>query len=97
MKRITAKVLEAQIKALNKLTGNPVTPYLKNEDTGQFEPQAHAFMLGQAYGGYELQQMCATGTGCSAPLNTGHIPARELSGLIQAMLTTLHLKLGATA
>ena len=90
-RRITVDQLRAQIRYLNELTGNPVAPYLKNEATGKWEPQAYAFMLGRAYGGFELEQMCGTGTGCSTPLNTGHIPARELHGLLAAMITTIRM------
>ena len=91
MRRITVKHLEAKITYLNELTGNPKTKYIKNKETGQFEPQAYCFILDRAYGGFELQQMCGTGTGVSTPLNTGHIPARELAGLIDAMIVGLTL------
>jgi len=48
------------------------------------------FRLDSAYGGYELQRM--RGTGCSKPLNTGHIPARQLAGLIDAMAVGIRLQ-----
>ena len=89
--RITSKKLEAQVLCLNELTGNPVTPWAVNKETGEWEPQAYAYVLDGAYGGFELQQMCRTGSGCTEPLNTGHIPARELSGLLGVMIKTIEL------
>ena len=89
--RITRKKLESQIRYLNELTGNPVTPWAENEESGEWEPQAYAYVLDGAYGGFELQQMCRTGSGCTEPLNTGHIPARELSGLLGVMIKTIEL------
>ena len=89
--RITVKKLESKIRFLNELTGNPVTPWAVSKETGEWEPQAHAFMLGRAYGGFSLEQMCATGAGCSEPLNTGHIPARELYGMIAAMIAGIRM------
>ena len=91
MERITRKHLEARIKNLNEVTGSPTEAYIKNDETGKWEPQAHSWVLDGAYGGFELQRMCATGTGTHAPLNTGHIPARELAGLIKALLIGFEL------
>ena len=62
-----------------------------NKETGEWEPQAYAYVLDGAYGGFELQQMCRTGSGCTEPLNTGHIPARELSGLLGVMIKTIEV------
>ena len=93
-RRITVKQLEEQIKLLNKLTGNFDTPYIKNEETGEYVPQAHVFVLGRAYGGFSLEQMAAKGTGCCEPLNTGHIPARELHGRLAGMIKGMQIMQG---
>ena len=89
--RITVKQLESKVKLLNKLTGNFDTPYIKSEGTGKFVPQAHVFVLGRAYGGFSLEQMAAKGSGCSEPLNTGHIPARELHGMLASMIAGIEM------
>ena len=85
MQRITIKFLNAQCARLNRLTGSPMESYAKGEDD-RFVGQVGNFHISQAYGGYCLHRMHNTGGGVSSPLSVGHIPARELSGLISAYL-----------
>ena len=79
-RRITSKNLDNLVEHLNKLTGNPIEPYTK---TGK--PQAGAYLLDSAYGGWALHRM-VEGGGESDVLRSGHVPARELFNLIHAYL-----------
>ena len=83
--RITAKHLRAQISALNRQTGKTDDIY-RLDDTGRIVGGiAGTYCLSGAYGGYALHRMAAGGgTGVVDVFNRGHIPARELSGLISA-------------
>ena len=91
--RITEKDLEGACLRLNQITGSPVAPYLNNPETGKYEPQAGCYHLSHAYGGVCLHRMSMT-PGCSgvdSPLRTGHIPKRELFGLIHAFINGVSL------
>lgn len=81
MNRITKKHLQAQVDRINKLTGSPLTRW---SDDGKMNV-GHFYISG-AYGGYNLARIVNEGGGESCPLYTGHIPARELSGLMYAYL-----------
>ena len=85
MTRITIKFLNAQCARLNRLTGSPTEAYTKSPE-GAFKASVGCFHISQAYGGYCLHRMYNEGGGVSSPLNTGHIPARELSNLIGAYI-----------
>ena len=83
--RITAKHLQAQITALNRNMGRDDKIY-RYDDTGRIIGGiAGTYCLSGAYGGWALHRMAAGGgTGIVDVFNHGHIPARELSGLISA-------------
>jgi len=83
--RITAKHLRAQISALNKLVGKTDEIY-RLDDTGRIIGGiAGAYCLSGAYGGWALERMASDGgTGTVDVFDRGHMPARELSGLISA-------------
>ena len=85
MTRITIKFLNAQCTRLNRLTGSPLEAYTKSQE-GTFKANVGCFHISQAYGGYCLHRMHNECGGASSPLNTGHIPARELSNLISAYI-----------
>lgn len=89
MQRITIKFLEAQCDRLNRLTGSPMESYSRDA-TGRSKANVGCFHISQAYGGYALHRMHNEGGGVSEPLNTGHIPARELSGLISAYIAGIN-------
>jgi len=88
--RITAKHLRAQITALNRNMG--LSPSFRDDkiyrydDTGRIVGGiAGTYCLSGAYGGWALHRMAAGGgTGVVDVFERGHMPARELSGLISA-------------
>ena len=78
MKPITIASLEAQIETLNKMWD-------------LHTPCGGGFKLSQAYGGVALHRTVNDQGGIVAPRNTGHIPKRDLSTRLAAMITTVHL------
>lgn len=84
--RISQKDLENVIARLNRLTGNPEKPYIYSKATKRNEPQAHCYLLDSAYGGNQLSQMCATGTGQSTIIH-GFVSKRELYDKIQTFIS----------
>jgi hypothetical protein len=82
MNRITLKLLETKVDYLNRLTDSPLEPYTRDGD--RFRSNPDHYQIGQAYGGVELQRIFNEGGAVSTPLNTGHVPKRELAVLIDA-------------
>jgi hypothetical protein len=62
--RITQKDLENTVKYINNIFNQPTEPYIKNETTGKYEPQAGVFLLDMAYGGTKLTRM-SLDNGCT--------------------------------
>ena len=88
--RITANYLRAQISALNRQTGKTDDIYRLDATGRIIGGIAGTYCLSGAYGGWALHRMAAGGgTGVVDVFNRGHIPARELSGLISAYRTGL--------
>ena len=88
--RITKKHLQAIIGQLNRHTGQPDDYWA--DATGRRTAIGH-YCLGQAYGGYELQQVVNESGGCRSISTGGHIPARELYGQIScAMLVSYQMR-----
>lgn len=85
--RITDNHLEVLIGILNRLTGMPEAPYMKQAD-GTHKPMAGCYHLSHAYGGVSLHRMSMTEgcTGVSEPLSTGHITKRDLYERIYAYI-----------
>jgi hypothetical protein len=86
--RITRRDLDGLVRRLNITTGHPTEPYTKQPD-GSYTPNAGAFLLSGAYGGWSLHQMAEEGTGERDVLYSGHVPARELYSRIDAYLRGL--------
>ena len=88
--RITAKHLRAQITALNRHMGRDNKIYCY-DDTGRIIGGiAGTYCLSGAYGGWALERMASDGgTGTVDVFDRGHMPARELSGLISAYVRGL--------
>ena len=81
--RITIAQLEGVTALLNRMTGNPATPYSKNAE-GAWASNLGNFHISRAYGGFALHQMATNSGGVRDVLYTGHIPARQLFDLIHA-------------
>ena len=75
--RITINHLRRQCERLNKITGQPPEPWIRNDD-GRLVAQIGNYHLSQAYGGVALHQMVADGGAVRDVLSTGHCPKREL-------------------
>ena len=84
--RITLKFLESQCDRLNRITNSPMQCYVETSPR-KFEAQVGNYHISRAYGGYCLHRISNTSGGVSSPLSTGHISARELSGMISAYIS----------
>lgn len=84
MNRITIKHLKALCDHLNDVTGHTRNAYRRTE-TGM-AANIGTYYISQAYGGYCLHQIVTEGGGVTTPLICGHVPARELDGLMRAYL-----------
>jgi hypothetical protein len=82
--RITNKQIEAQISHLNRITGSPETPWTRKD--GRNTANIGNYHLSQAYGGACVHRMENTGGGVSTPICNGHVPKREIYGLLVAFI-----------
>lgn len=80
MNRVTEKQLQAIVDRLNRITGSPMAPYINGK------AQIGNYHLSHAYGGVCLHRMFNEAGGVSSPLSTGHVPKRELMGLLYAFI-----------
>jgi len=85
MRRITVKNLEGLCETLNRVTDNPIVPWIKGED-GKNRASVGTYYIDGAYGGWSLFQNVNESGGASDILSCGHVPARELYGLMHAYL-----------
>jgi len=85
--RITIKTLQQDANMLNYMTSNNGEPYSK-DDHGGYSANVGNYHISKAYGGYALHQMANAGGGIRDIFN-GHMPARELHGLILAYMRGL--------
>ena len=76
--RTTKKELEAAVARLNEIAGTPLTAYSLGSD-GKYHPNAGAYHLDGAYGGWQLAQLSKREgcTGAGHPLNSGFVSKRE--------------------
>ena len=82
MPRITRKDLDGLVARVNAIAGTPAEPYTRTA-TGEYVANAGNYHLSGAYGGWALHQMCEGG-GTRDVLYSGHVPARELFGMVDA-------------
>ena len=85
MNRVTEKDLQAIVDRINRITGSPPAPYIDGK------AQIGNYHLSHAYGGVCLHRMCNDVGGVSSPLSTGHIPKRELAGLMYAFINGIEV------
>ncbi len=84
MDRITLAQLQAICARINRVTGSPPEPYVKQPD-GRYVAQIGCYLLSQAYGGVALHRMHNSGGGVSDVFG-GHIPRRQLADRMYAFL-----------
>ena len=89
MQRITNKQLEARIAYLNKITGNPATPWTRTEKG--CKANIGNYHLSGAYGGVSVNQMQNEGGGVTCPLGNYHRPKRELFEALGAFIAGFKL------
>jgi hypothetical protein len=89
--RITIKTLHQNACMLNSMTNNNADSYSRNTD-GRYVANLGNYHISQAYGGYALHQMVNSDGGIADVFGRGHMPARDLHGLIWAYM--LGLKMG---
>ena len=82
MRRITLKDLDHVVDTINTLQDIPLKPWTRVDD--KLVPTAWNYHLSGANGGYALHQHGASGTGTRDVFQVGHVPKRELHGLLQA-------------
>ena len=82
--RITERDLKGAIKTLNRITGNPETPWSRNED-GTIVSHAGSYRLDMAYGGNKLVQI-VNEYGGIREITYGFIPKRDLYHQIWAYI-----------
>ena len=81
MQRITDAHLQAKIDRLNRITNSPAEPYTAGK------ANISNYHLSHAYGGVCLHRMHNDGGAVSSPLCIGHVPKRELAGLLSAYIS----------
>ena len=86
--RITRAFLDAKADTLNSMTKSPAEPYRTVD--GKAVANVGNYHISRAYGGYCLHRMATEGGGVSDVFNCGHIPARELAGLMSAYMAGLY-------
>ena len=83
--RITKAFLLAQVSNLNRMLGLGNEAYTYDENHKIMGGVEGVYIISGAYGGYALHKMHKS-TGESDVFNMGHIPARQLSELIDAYM-----------
>ena len=91
MKRVTKEHLQAVVDRINRMTGSPLAQYVRAED-GRLIGQPGNYHLDGAYGGWALHRMTNDGGGVEDVLQVGHVPARELAGLMYAYIRGLEAR-----
>lgn len=87
--RITIKTLLSVCDNLNRMTGSPMQPWVRNPDGNGMTAQIGNYHIDQAYGGYQLNRMMNTGGGVTAPLGLGFGTARECYDKMRAYMAGL--------
>jgi hypothetical protein len=88
MNRITRTHLDAKARTINGLMKTPVEPY--RTVNGKAVANVGNYHISGAYGGYCLHRMSNESGGVSDVFSCGHVPARELAGLLSAYTAGLY-------
>jgi hypothetical protein len=86
--RISRSFLESKAQTINGMTGSPLEPYRTID--GKAVANVGNYHISGAYGGYCLHRMCNESGGVSDVFSCGHIPARQLAGLLSAYTAGLY-------
>jgi hypothetical protein len=86
--RITRSFLEAKARTINTMTKSPLESSRMVD--GKWTANVGNYHISGALGGYCLHRMCNESGGVSDVFSCGHIPARELAGLMSAYTAGLY-------
>ena len=86
--RITRSFLEAKVRTLNSMMAMPQDSYTRIND--KLTANIGNYHISGANGGFCLHRMVTEGGGVSDVFSCGHIPARELAGLISAYMAGIY-------
>jgi hypothetical protein len=86
--RISRSFLDAKAATINSMTKSPAEP--SRMVNGKYCANIGNYHISGAYGGYSLHRMATEGGGVSDVFNCGHVPARELAGLMSAYMSGLY-------
>jgi len=85
MQRITEKDLQNKIDRINRLLGNKLEPWTRQDD-GKLKANPGVWHTSWAYGGVQAEVMCNDGGGVYLPLSTGYGTKRELFNALEAFI-----------
>ena len=88
MDRITRGNLEYLVRQINAETGSPAEAYAGRDEAGRLRAAVGHYHISGAYGGVALHRTMSEGGGVEDVFG-GHIPKRELYGLLRAFLAGL--------
>lgn len=79
MKRITDKILNAKIDALNQLTNSPPNPYTRDPETGKLTGNVGSHYLSHGFQGVNVYRLANAGGGVTTPLGNHDRPRKQLA------------------
>jgi len=88
MERVTRAHLQACVDRLNRISGNPLSPWTKDA-AGNLVAVIGAYYLDGAYGGYNLARMVNDCGGIQQPIGGGYKTKRECRDLVIAYINGL--------
>ena len=93
--RITIGMLESRVNHLNQALGYPTEQWKPYKIDGRLSSNPHHYYIGQAYGGYKLQQIANTRGGAHdiSPCGT----KREIWAHVTAMIMGVEEASGSSA
>ena len=86
--RITIKTLRAVCDNLNRMTGSPMVPYVRQPD-GKLTAQIGCYIIDCAYSGYALARIMNDDGGQTSPVGLGFGTARECYDKMRAYMAGL--------
>ena len=84
----TKTTLQTLVDRLNRITESPAKPYAQDEQ-GILVPQLGNWHVTQQLGGYCVARIVTSTGGCSEPIWSGHVAAKEACTRLDAFLKGL--------
>lgn len=90
--RVTVRDLEAWCRMVNVcVNGDPLDSVWFRDRDDRLLARVGAFYIDGAYGGYALYRVVTDGGGVRDVFDVGHVPKRELYGMLRAFLAGIEL------